>query len=79
MTDIHTHTCGRNPLDEGSARRRGVYLYNTQHSEEKNIHAADGIRTRSPKCERPQTYALDRAAYGIDVVDNMKEYSYLIC
>jgi len=48
VTDIYIHTRGRAPLDEGSARRRGVYLHNTQHSQEKNIHATDGIRTRSP-------------------------------
>jgi hypothetical protein len=36
--DTHTH----------SARRRDLYLHNTQHSEQKNIHALGGIRTRNP-------------------------------
>jgi hypothetical protein len=31
-----------------------------------NIHDPDGIRTRNPKNERPQTHALDREATGID-------------
>ena len=31
-----------------------------------------------PGSERQQTYALDRAATGICVVENMKEYPYLI-
>ena len=38
-------TVGRTPLDEWSARRRDLYLYNTQHSQQTNIYAPDGIRT----------------------------------
>jgi hypothetical protein len=42
----HTHTHGRTPLDEWSARRRGLYLHRTtQHT---NIHAPSMIRTRDP-------------------------------
>ena len=35
-THTHTHTLGRIPLDEGSARRRDLYLttHNTEHSQE---------------------------------------------
>jgi hypothetical protein len=47
---VHTQahaTVGRTPLDEGSARRRDLYL-TTQHSQEKNIHAPGGIRTHDP-------------------------------
>ena len=40
----HT-TIGRNPLDQCSARRRDLYLDNTQHSQETDIHATGGIRT----------------------------------
>ena len=40
------------PLEEGSARRRGLYLCNTRHSQETNIHSAAEIRTRNPS-ERP--------------------------
>ena len=39
-----THTPGRTPLDEWSAR----YLHNTQQTQETNIHALGGIRTRNP-------------------------------
>jgi hypothetical protein len=42
----HTHwhnTVSRTPLDEWSARRRDLYLTNTQHSQQTNIHAARGI------------------------------------
>jgi hypothetical protein len=39
---------GRTPLDEWSARRRDLYLSNTQHSQQTNIHALGGIRILSP-------------------------------
>jgi hypothetical protein len=42
-------TVGRTPLDEWSARRRD-YLTNTHHSQQTNIHAPGGIRTRN--CSR---------------------------
>jgi hypothetical protein len=46
-TQGHT-TVGRTPLDEWSARRRDLYLTNTQHSQQTNIHVPGGIRTRNP-------------------------------
>jgi len=36
---------GRTPLYERSARRRDLYLHNTQHSQQTNIHASGGIQT----------------------------------
>jgi hypothetical protein len=42
------NTVGRIPLDEWSARRRDLYLTNTQHSQQTNIHALCGVRTRNP-------------------------------
>jgi hypothetical protein len=33
----------------GSARRRNIYLTNTQHSQQTNIHAPGRIRTRNPR------------------------------
>jgi len=41
-------TVGRTPLDEWSARPRDLYLTNTQHSQQTNVHAAGGIRTHNP-------------------------------
>jgi hypothetical protein len=38
-------TIGRTPLDEWSARRRDLYLNNTQHTKQTNIHIPGGIRT----------------------------------
>jgi hypothetical protein len=47
ITHIQTH--GRTPLDEGSARRRDLYLHRTtEHRNPTNIHAPSGIRTRDP-------------------------------
>ena len=39
-------TVGRTPLDEWSAPRRDLYLTNTRHSQQTNIHAPGGIRTQ---------------------------------
>jgi len=44
-THTHTHTLARAPLNEGSARRRGCCLHNTQHT---NIYIISGFRTRDP-------------------------------
>jgi hypothetical protein len=45
-TQAHA-TGGRTPLDEGSARRRDLYL-TIQTLYKTNIHAPDGIRTHDP-------------------------------
>jgi hypothetical protein len=48
LDHTQTHiTVGRTPLDEGSARRRDLYL-TTQTLYKTNIHAPDGIRTHDP-------------------------------
>jgi hypothetical protein len=62
-TQTHT-TVGRTPLDEGSARRRDLYL-TTQTLYKTNTHAPVGFEPTIPASARPQTYALDRAATGI--------------
>jgi len=57
MTHTHTHTVGRTPLYEGSARRRDLYL--TTH----NIHkrqtsvSAVGLEPAISASERPQIHA----------------------
>jgi hypothetical protein len=45
ITPRHT-TVSRNPLDEGSARHRDLYL--TTLSQETNLHASGRIRTHDP-------------------------------
>ena len=44
---LHT-TLGWTPLDESSAPTRRPLPDNIQHSQEKNMHASGGVRTRSP-------------------------------
>lgn len=48
-THIHTHhTPCRTPLYEQSARPKGRYLHNTQHTQTTNIHTLGWIQTRDP-------------------------------
>jgi len=68
MTHI---TCGRTPLDEGSARRRVLYL--TTHNLRKrqiSIPPA-GFEPEIPASERPQTHALHIAATWIGELNNL--------
>ena len=46
--DTHTHTPGRTHLEEESARHRGRSLHNVHQTQETNIHALSGFRTRDP-------------------------------
>ena len=59
-------TVGRTPLDELSARRRYLYLttHNT-HNRQTSMPSV-GFEPTISSGERPQTYALDRAATGTD-------------
>jgi hypothetical protein len=70
-TQWHT-TVGRTPLDEWSARRRDLYLTNTQHLQLTNIHAPDGIRTRNPS----RRAAADPRLRPLDHWDRHKLQSY---
>jgi hypothetical protein len=59
---------GSTPLDEWSARRKGLYLHRTtQHRKIKtNIHASNRIQTHDPSTQATKTYALDWETTGID-------------
>ena len=67
-------TVGRSPLDEGSARRRDLYLitHNT-HSRQTSMPPL-GFE---PIIEPPQTYALDRAATGTGTLLHRARELYL--
>ena len=58
-------TVGRTPLDEWSARRRDLYVttHNT-HNRQTSLPPVVGFEPMISAGERPQTYALDRAATG---------------
>ena len=62
-TNTHTHTHDRTLLNEWSSRRRGLYLHNTQLTQENNIHVLSGIRTRDPSRLKPYTARPPRPAY----------------
>jgi hypothetical protein len=53
----HTHTRGRTPLSEGSARRRGRYPHNTQHTNYTYMMPSAGLEHAIPAMKRLQTYA----------------------
>jgi len=67
-----THTLGTSPLDEGSDRRRDLYL-TAQNIHNRQISTPPaGFVPSIPASERSQTHAFDRAATGID-------YSNFLC
>ena len=54
MTHAHTHTLGWTPLDEGSARRKVLYVHNTQHIKyEKKPIRSVGFAPVIPASGRP--------------------------
>jgi hypothetical protein len=57
-------TVGRTPLDEWSARRIELYLTTPNTRNRKTSMPTVGFEPSISKGERPQTYALDRAATG---------------
>jgi hypothetical protein len=80
----HT-TFGRTPLDEWSARRRDLYL--TTHNTQNGQTSVPPVwfEPTIPAGERPQTYALDRAATGtgqgdiyIDIFSEFLSYNVQI-
>jgi len=46
---METYTLGKAPLDEGSARRRGLYLTTHNAHTRQNIPVIGDIRTRIPR------------------------------
>jgi hypothetical protein len=61
-TEWHT-TVGRTHLDEWSARRRELYLTHNTHNRQTSMPPV-GLEPTISAGERPQTYALHRAAAG---------------
>jgi len=64
---IDTHTHGKTPQDEGSARRRGFCTCTANTTFTRDPAA---FEPAIPVSERPQTCALDRVATGI----GLREY-----
>jgi hypothetical protein len=60
-------TVGRTPLDEGSARRRDLYLKTHDIHNRQTSMPPVGFEPTISAGERPQNYALDGAAAGIGI------------
>jgi len=67
-----THTIGRTRLDEGSARRRDLYLTTHNTHKRQTSMPPEGFEPAIPASERSQTQVLDRATTGIG------DYLYLL-
>ena len=67
-------TVGRNPLDVWSARRKDLYLtiHNTRNRQ--TSMPSVGFEPTIPEGERPQNYALDRAATGTGTINISSVY-----
>jgi len=63
-----SHTCGRTPLNERSARRRGSYPHSTTNTTNEHIWTQRDSKRRSQKSSWPQTYALNRTTTGTGLV-----------
>jgi hypothetical protein len=67
MTGFINIFIGRAPLDNCSARRKGLYQHRTQHRNTRtNIHASSGIRTHDISVQTIKTYVSDPAATDTD-------------
>ena len=62
-------TVGRTPLDEWPCRRRDLYLTAHNTHNRKTSMPPVGFEPTFSASERPQTYALDRAATGTGQID----------
>ena len=62
-----THALGRTLLDEWSARRRALYLRTHNTHKKQTSMPPVGFEPAIAPSERPQTYAVDRAATGIGI------------
>jgi hypothetical protein len=63
-TQRHT-TVGRTPLDEGSARRRDLYLTTHNTHNKQTSMPPEEFEPAVSAGDRPQTLAIDRSATGM--------------
>jgi hypothetical protein len=72
-------TVGRTPLDEWSARRRDLNLTTHNTHNRQTFMPPVGFKPTIWAGERPQTYTLDRAAAGTDMLlFNLINYVFLL-
>ena len=68
ITPTHISLC-RTPLEEGSARRRDIYLIPKNTHNRQTDMSPTGIEPGILACKRPQTHASDSTATGFAIVD----------
>ena len=71
-------TVGRTPLDEWSARRTDLYLTTHDPHNSRTSMPPVGFEPTISAGERPQTYALDRAATGIGRITLLRVYNVVL-
>jgi hypothetical protein len=74
-------TFGRTSLDEGSARRRDLYLTTRNTHNRQTSMLPAGFEPAIPASERPQTHTIDRATTGIGLstpLDIVKNLSFFL-
>ena len=71
-------TVGRSPLNELSVRRRDLYLTTHKTHNRQTSMPRVGFEPTIPVGERPQTYALDRAATGTGKAINITVYKSFV-
>jgi hypothetical protein len=70
MITLRHTTLSRTPLDQWSARRRGLYLTTHNLHKKKSSMPPAVFEPAIPASERPQTQVLNRVAVGIGEVKN---------
>jgi hypothetical protein len=68
-------TVGRTPLDEGSARRRDLYVARHNTRKRQTSMPTAGFEPAVPASDKPQTLTLDRSVTGMDFVGDKRVYS----
>ena len=74
-------TVGRTPLGEWPARRTDLYLTTHNTHNRQTSMSPEGFEPTTPAGERPQTYALDRAATGTGFVKrvHLLLFKFVLC
>ena len=62
LSRLYHHIQSHHSLEDSSGR--DLYLYNTQHSQQTDIHAAGEIQARIPRNRRPQRSAQSYACFS---------------
>ena len=65
-THTHTHTLSKTPLDEGSVRRRDLYLTICNTHRRETYMPQGGSEPAIPASQRSRTHAVERAVTSVE-------------